>query len=61
MIARADSEVGSGATINGNGLRVQAVQAAHAECKPWMEGLPVCRTLNQHHIIHVGIQQVAAR
>lgn len=57
MIARADSEVGAGATINGNGLRLQGVQAAHAECKPWMEGFPVCRTLSQHNIIHVGIQQ----
>jgi AraC-like DNA-binding protein len=38
-----------------SGVRSQGVQAEHAGHEPWIEGLPVCRTLSQHRIIHVGI------
>jgi len=41
-------------------MRVRAVKAMNLEWQPWLAGLPVCQTLNQYQILHVGIQETAA-
>ncbi|HYG35912.1 MAG TPA: AraC family transcriptional regulator, partial [Clostridia bacterium] len=47
-------------TIHGPRTRMRGVQAANVEPRPWFADFPVSRTLNQYHLVHVGIQEAQA-
>ncbi len=47
-------------TILGPRTQLHGVKAANVESRPWIAPFPVCRALNQHRILHVGIQEAAA-
>ena len=47
-------------TIHSPRTRMRGVRATNAESRPWIADFPVCQTLNQYQIIHVGIQETVA-
>ena len=47
-------------TIHGPGTRLHGVKAVNVESRPWIADFPICRVLNQHRILHVGIQEAVA-
>lgn len=44
-------------TIHSPRTKMRGVQAANVESRPWIEGFPICQTLNQYQILHIGIQE----
>lgn len=44
-------------TIHSPQTRIRGVQAAHIDPRPWIEGFPVCHTLNQYQMVHIGIEE----
>ena len=44
-------------TIHSTRTRMRGVRSTNAESRPWIENFPVCQTLNQYQIVHVGIQE----
>lgn len=50
----------SDVTILSRRTRLRGVRAANIEMRPWLQNLPVCQTLSQYQIIHVGIQETSA-
>jgi AraC-like DNA-binding protein len=43
-------------TVHSPHTRMQGVQAVNIEARPWIEGFPVCQTLNQFQMVHLGIE-----
>lgn len=46
-------------TIHNPRTRMRGVRSPNAELRPWIENFPVCHTLNQYQMIHIGIQESA--
>lgn len=44
-------------TIHSPRTTMRGVQATKVESRPWLEGFPVCQTLNQYQMLHIGIQE----
>jgi hypothetical protein len=44
-------------TVHSPHTRMRGVQATHVDPRPWIEGFPVCQTLNQYQMIHLGIEE----
>jgi len=40
--------------------RLTGVKAANVEARPWIQKFPVCPSLNQHQILHVGVMEAQA-
>lgn len=47
-------------TIHSPRTRMNGVQAAHVEMRPWLADFPVCQALNLYQIVHVGFQEAVA-
>jgi AraC-like DNA-binding protein len=47
-------------TVHGRHTQMRGVRAMNVELRPWIGNFPVCQALNQHQIIHVGIQKTLA-
>jgi AraC-like DNA-binding protein len=47
-------------TIHSPRTRMRGVRATNVELRPWIADFPVCQTLNQYQIIHLGIQEAVA-
>jgi len=47
-------------TIHSLRTRMRGVRATNVELRPWIADFPVCQTLNQYQIIHLGIQEAVA-
>lgn len=47
-------------TVHSPHTRMRGVQAANIESRPWIEGFPVCQTLNQYRMVHLGIEETHA-
>lgn len=47
-------------TTLGPRTRMRGVQAANIESRPWLEGFPVCQTLHQYQMLHLGIEETNA-
>ncbi|HHY86299.1 MAG TPA: AraC family transcriptional regulator [Verrucomicrobia bacterium] len=47
-------------TIHGPKTRLRGVRAPKVEPRPWIDPFPVCQTLTQYHIIHLGVQETVA-
>jgi len=47
-------------TIHSLRTRMRGVRATNVESRPWIADFPVCQTLNQYQIIHLGIQEAVA-
>jgi AraC-like DNA-binding protein len=46
-------------TVHSTLTRMRGVQAENVESRPWLSEFPLCKTLNQYRIIHVGFQEAA--
>ena len=47
-------------TIHSARTRMTGVKAVNVESRPWIANFPVCQTLNQYYMVHVGIQEAVA-
>jgi AraC-like DNA-binding protein len=47
-------------TIHSPRTRMHGVRAMNVELRPWIADFPVCQTLNQYQIVHIGIQEAMA-
>jgi AraC-like DNA-binding protein len=47
-------------TILSARTRMRGVRAADVELRPWIADFPVCQTLNQYQIVHIGIEEAVA-
>ena len=47
-------------TALGPRTRVRGVQAANIDSRPWLEGFPICPTLHQYQMVHLGIEETTA-
>jgi AraC-like DNA-binding protein len=47
-------------TIHGPRTKLRGVKAANVEFRPWIASFPVCPTLNQYQIAHVGLMEAVA-
>ncbi len=47
-------------TIHGPRTRMRGVRAMNVESRPWIASFPVCQTLNQYYMVHIGIQETVA-
>jgi AraC-like DNA-binding protein len=47
-------------TIHSPRTRMRGVRAADVESRPWIADFPVCQTLNQYQMVHIGIQEAVA-
>jgi len=47
-------------TLLGPRTKMRGVQAAQIESRPWLEGFPVCQTLRQYQMLHLGIEETRA-
>lgn len=47
-------------TIHSPRTRMRGVKAMNVEARPWIANFPVCQTLNQYQIVHIGIQEAVA-
>src|ERR1044072_9857697 len=53
------SSIFTDTTIHSPRTRMRGVQAENVESRPWLLEFPLCRTLNQYRISHVGLQEAA--
>jgi len=49
-----------GVTLHSSRTRLTGVKAANVEARPWIQKFPVCPSLNQHQILHVGVMEAQA-
>jgi AraC-like DNA-binding protein len=47
----------SDVTIHSAQTRMHGVRAADVELRPWITNSPVCKSLNQYRMVHVGVQE----
>src|SRR5258707_15366284 len=47
-------------TVHSTRTRMRGVRATHVESRPWIENFPVCQTLDQYSMVHIGIQEAMA-
>lgn len=47
-------------TIHSPHTRMRGVQAANIDPRPWIEGFPVCQSLSQYQMVHLGIEETRA-
>ena len=47
-------------TIHSARTRMTGVKAVNVESRPWIDNFPICQTLNQYYMVHVGIQETVA-
>ena len=47
-------------TIHSAKTRMTGVKAVNVESRPWIANFPVCQTLNQYYMVHVGVQEAVA-
>lgn len=47
-------------TVFGPRTRMRGVRAVNVEARSWLEGFPICQTLNQYQIVHTGIEETSA-
>ncbi|SRR5581483_3687439 len=47
-------------TVHSPRTRMRGVRATNVELRPWIADFPVCQTLDQYSMVHIGIQEAIA-